>query len=106
MVVSMARKAASISARVPPNLVRKPGQTRRSARTADRRRAAHAARGHGDQLVDRGRSAAPAGPNATNNAARQVTDDFPKSVAVLDRELDAIETYLGACLNEMLGGTD
>ena len=57
---------------------------------------AHAARGHGDQLLDRGRSAAPVGPNATDIAARQVTDDFPEFVAVLDRELDAIETYLGA----------
>jgi hypothetical protein len=35
-----------------------------------------------------------------------VSDDFPEFVVVLDRELDAIEAYLGACLNEMLGGTD
>ena len=72
----------------------------------DRRRATHAARGHGDQLLDRGRSAAPDGPNATDIAARQVTDDFPESVAVLDSELDAIETYLGASLEEMLEGLD
>ena len=102
----MARKAASTSAPVPPKLVREPGHTRSTARTADRRRAAQGTRGRGDQLLERGRSAAPVGPNATDIAARQVTDDFPEFVAVLDRELDAIETYLGASLEEMLEGLD
>ena len=35
-----------------------------------------------------------------------VTDDFPEFAAVLDRELDAIEVYLGASLDEMLRRPD
>ena len=45
-----------------------------------------------------------AGPRATSGPG--ITDDFPEFVAVLDRELEAIEAYLGACLNAMLGGTN
>jgi hypothetical protein len=67
---------------------------------------ARAARGHGDQSLDRDRSAGPAGPKATNITGPEVTDDFQEFVAVLEGELDAIEAYLGACLNEMLGDTD
>ena len=33
----------------------------------------------------------------------KVTDDFPEIPAVLDSELGAIETFLGALLDEMLG---
>lgn len=42
----------------------------------------------------------------TNITGPEVTDDFPEFAAVLDRELDAIEAHLGACLDEMLGGMD
>ena len=42
----------------------------------------------------------------TNITGLEVTDDFPEFAAVLDRELDAIEAHLGACLDEMLGGMD
>jgi hypothetical protein len=95
----MGRKAASTSTRVDRPLVREPGHTRRSARTADRQRLAHASRSRGGQPLDRSLlGAGTIGPD--------VTDDFPEFVVVLDRELDAIEAYLGACLNEMLGGTD
>jgi hypothetical protein len=98
----MGRKAASTSTRVHRQLVREPGHTRQSARTADRQRLAHAPRSRGGQSLDR--SLFGAGTKATIGPG--VTDDFPEFVVVLDRELDAIEAYLGACLNEMLGGTD
>jgi hypothetical protein len=35
-----------------------------------------------------------------------LTDDFPEAVPVLERELDAIETYLGALIDEMLQSKD
>jgi hypothetical protein len=97
--VSMGRKVASTSARVYRKLVRELWHTRRSARTAARQGLAHAPRNRGGQSL--GRSLLGAGSKATD-----VTDDFPEFVAVLDRELEAIEVYLGACLNEMLGDTD
>jgi len=34
------------------------------------------------------------------------TDDFPQTIPVIPRELDVIETYLGALLNDALGQTD
>jgi hypothetical protein len=33
-----------------------------------------------------------------------VVDDFPKLAAVRDSELDVIEAYLGACLDQVLRG--
>lgn len=102
----MGQKTAATSARVDRKLSRELGRTRGSARTAARRRAAHAAKSLGDQSLDRGRSARPAGPQATSITGPEVTDDFPEFAAVLDRELDAIEAYLGACLDEVLGGMD
>jgi hypothetical protein len=36
----------------------------------------------------------------------EVTDDLPEFTAVLDRELDAIEVYLGASLDEILRRSD
>jgi hypothetical protein len=48
--------------------------------------------------------ARPVGAKVTNITGPEVTDDFREFAAVLDRELDAIEAYLGACLDEMLGG--
>jgi hypothetical protein len=36
-----------------------------------------------------------------NNTFPQVTDDFP-SIPVLQRELDAIEMYLGPLIDKML----
>ncbi len=101
----MGQKTAATSARVDRKLSRDLG-TRSSASTAARRRAAHAAKSLGDQSLDRGRSARPAGPQATSITGPQVTDDFPEFAAVLDRELDAIEAYLGAYLDEVLGGMD
>jgi hypothetical protein len=47
--------------------------------------------------------ALPADPKAAGVAGPNVTDDFPKFVPVPDRELDVIETYLGASLEEVLG---
>ena len=97
----MGRKAASTATRVDRQLVRD-RHARRSARTANRQRLAHAPRSRGGQSLDR--SLLGAGTKAT--IGPDVTDDFPEFVVVLDGELDAIEAYLGACLNEMLGGTD
>ena len=45
----------------------------------------------------------PAGVRVADTTALKVTDDFPEIPAVLDRELGAIETFLGALLDEMLG---
>jgi hypothetical protein len=38
-----------------------------------------------------------------NETTLQVLDDFPQAVQVLERELNVIETYLGALLDQMLG---
>jgi hypothetical protein len=35
-----------------------------------------------------------------------VVDDFPKVIPVVQRELDVIETYLGALLDDSLGRTE
>jgi hypothetical protein len=67
------------------------------------RQVAQAARGHSDRSHDRDLSAGPIGPIATNFTDPEVTDDLPEFAAVLDRELDAIETHLGGSLEEMLG---
>ena len=102
----MGRKAASISTRVDRKLVRGLGYAPPSARMAHLRQVAHAARGHSDRSHDRDLSAGPIGPIgpiATTFTDPEVTDDLPKFAAVLNRELDAIETYLGASLEEMLG---
>lgn len=107
----MGRKAASASARMDRKLVRgpghkPPGQARRSARTAGVRQTARAAAGHRDQPLNRGQSAGHAGTRTTSVTGPQVTDDIPESAAVLDRELDAIEVYLGTLLEEALGRLD
>jgi hypothetical protein len=39
-------------------------------------------------------------PDKTNP---HVVDGFPQAIPVLERELDAIETYLGRILDQMLG---
>jgi hypothetical protein len=78
----------------------------RPARTTDRRHAAQAARGRSAQPRERGQFAGPAGRKATNNSNPEVIVDFPEFPAVLDRELDAIEAYLGASLDEVLGSVD
>lgn len=98
----MGRKAASTSTRVDRQLVREPGHTRRSARMVDRQRLAHAPRSRGGQSLDR----ILLGACSKATIGLDITDDFPQFVAVLDRELDTIEAYLGACLDEMLGGVD
>jgi hypothetical protein len=37
-----------------------------------------------------------------NKTSTQVIDDFPEHIPVLERELDVIEIYLGALIDEML----
>jgi len=86
-------------------LVRGPGPMPRPARTTDRRHAAQAARGRSAQPYERGQFAGPAGRKATTNNP-EVIVDFPEFPAVLDHELDAIEAYLGASLDEVLGSVD
>jgi hypothetical protein len=84
-------------------LVRGPGHLLRPARTADRGQAAHAGRRRGAQPRGRGQFAGPAGRKGTDNSNPEVIVDLPEFPAVLDRELDAIEAYLGASLDEVLG---
>jgi len=100
----MERKAAATSARV---VERKPvrglGHTRRSSGTTRLQQADHASSGDSYQSLDKDQSAGPIGPISTNITGPEVTDDLPELAAVLDRELDAIEAYLGASLEEMLG---
>jgi hypothetical protein len=88
----MGQKATAISGVFDRKFVREPGHARRSVRTTD------SAKNHGDQFLDKGRSARPNVP--------EVIDDLPECAAVLNRELDAIEAYLGAYLDQMLGDVD
>ena len=99
---TMGRKAASTSTRVAQQPGREPGHTRRSTRPADRQRLARVPRSPGDQSLDR--NGLGAGPKATSSP--DIADNFPEFVAVLDRELDAIETYLAASLEDMFGRLD
>jgi hypothetical protein len=101
----MGRKPASRSAVVPRKLVPGPGRIAGPARAADLRKAAHAPRGHDVQPFDRGPLAGPMGLKTTKIAENDpdVIDDFPELAAVRDGELDVIEAYLGACLDEVLG---
>ena len=39
-------------------------------------------------------------------ACPQVIDDFSQPIPVLERELDAIETYLGPLIDKMLQGSE
>jgi hypothetical protein len=98
----MGRKAALSSAVLDRKVVRGPRHLPRPARAADRGHAAHAGRRRGAQSGGRGQLFEPAGRKATTNNPK-VNVDFPELPAVLDRELDAIEAYLGASLDEVLG---
>jgi hypothetical protein len=84
-------------------LVRGPRHLPRPARTADRGHATHAGRRRGAQSGGRGQLFGPAGRKAINNSNPKVNVDLPEFPAVLDRELDAIEAYLAASLDEVLG---
>jgi len=95
--------AASTSTRVDRKLVRGLGHARASGRTAHLGQVAQAGRGLSDRSHDRDLSAGPIGPIAPNFTDPEVIDNLPKFPAVPDRELDAIETYLGASLEEILG---
>jgi hypothetical protein len=98
----MGRKAAFSSAVLDRKLVRGPGHLPRSAPTPDRGHAAHAVRRRSAQSGGGGQLFGPAGRKTTTNNP-EVIVDFPEFAAVLDRELDAIEAYLGASLDEVLG---
>ena len=98
----MGRKVASTSAVLDRKLVRGPRHLPRPARTADRGHAAHAGRRRGAPSGGRGQLFGPAGRKATTNNP-EVIVDLAEFAAVLDRELDAIEAYLGASLDEVLG---
>ena len=98
----MGRKAALSSAVLDRKVVRGPRHLPRPARAADRGHAAHAGRRRGAQSDGGGQLFGPAGRKATTNNP-EVIVDFPEFAAVLDRELDAIEAYLGASLDEVLG---
>ena len=100
----MGRKSASTSAVLDRKLVGGPGHMPRLAHAADRRHSAYAARYRGAQSGERGQLAGPVGAKASHNP--EVIVDFPEFAGVLDRELDAIESYLGAFLDELLGSMD
>jgi hypothetical protein len=78
----------------------------RPAQAADRRHSAHAGRHRSAQSGGTLQLAGPASSKATCNTNPEVIVDFPEFAGVLDRELDAIETYLGASLDELLGSMD
>ena len=86
-------------------LVRGPGHLPRSAPTPDRGHAAHAVRRRSAQSGGGGQLFGPAGRKTTTNNP-EVIVDFPEFPAVLDHELDAIEAYLGASLDEVLASVD
>jgi hypothetical protein len=99
----MGRKSPSLPAVAAKKLPRGPGRTPRGGRTADLQQRAHAAGAHRVHSPDKVSFTGLAGAQATDITALKVTDDFPEIPAVLDRELGAIETFLGALLDEMLG---
>ena len=92
----MERKAASKAVQV-----RARGQP---ARIADRSKSLHAARSRAARL--RGRIPRPAEQKLKGIATLKVEDDFPNFVAVLDRELETLETYLGPSLGQLFGDMD
>jgi hypothetical protein len=75
----------------------------RCGKTADLQHLARAACADRARSLDKAPFSGPAGARAADITALKVTDDFPEIPAVLDRELGAIETFLGALLDEMLG---
>lgn len=99
----MGRETPSLSAVAAQKLARQPGRTSRAARTADLQQPARAAGAHRVRSPTNVSFTGPASAQATDITALKVTDDFPEIPAVLDRELGAIETFLGALLDEMLG---
>jgi hypothetical protein len=92
----MERKAASKAVEV-----RAGGQP---ARLAERSKSSHAARSCAARL--RGRIPRQAEQKLGGIANLKVVDDFPNSVAVLDRELETLETYLGPSLDQLFGDMD
>jgi hypothetical protein len=95
----MGRKSPSRSAVMAQKLARRP----RCGKTADLQHLARRACAHRAPSLDKASFTGPAGARAADTTALKVTDDFPEIPAVLDRELGAIETFLGALLDEMLG---
>jgi hypothetical protein len=104
MVITMGRKAASSSAVLHRRLIDEPEHTRRSVRTRRLLQTTRAAKAHRDQPRGGGKPAGPTGPKVVVGPG--IIDDFPEFAAVLERELDAIEIYLGASLDEVLGRPD
>jgi hypothetical protein len=45
-------------------------------------------------------------PHEIDQASLALTDDFPEAIPVHERELDALETYLGVLIDEMLQSRD
>lgn len=99
----MGRKSPSLSAVVAQKRAHRPGRRPRCGRTADLQHLAHAACTHRAHSLDKASFAGPAGAKATDITALKVTDDFPEIPTVLNGEVGAIETFLGALLDEILG---
>jgi hypothetical protein len=74
------------------------------AQLAERSKSLLAARSRAAKL--RGRIPRQAEQKLGGIANLKVLDDFPNSVAVLDRELETLETYLGPSLGQLFGDMD
>ena len=98
----MGRKAAS------PSTDRNAAETRRGDSRHARRQIAQPRIGVADveRIRHRDRHPARLSPvtpvTRDNKSCPQVIDDFPHPIPVLERELDAIEMYLGPLIDKML----
>jgi hypothetical protein len=77
-----------------------PGNRRRQGVAGERRAKVQTRRGRKSGL------ATPFHPPVVTFGGLDVVDDFPQVIPVLQRELEVIETYLGALLDDALGRTE
>ena len=101
----MGSKAASSVVRVDPQRACMPERTHDSTQSATLRQTIRALRGADTPSAERGRSVQRLGLEAIADGSK-VTDDFPGLPAVTNSELEAIEAYLGAPIEELLGRPD
>lgn len=102
----MVSKAASSVVRVDPQRACMPERTHDSTQSATLRQTIRASRGADTPSAERGRSVQRLGLEAAIADGSKVTDDFPGLPAVTNSELEAIEAYLGAPIEELLGRPD
>jgi hypothetical protein len=102
----MESKATSSVVGVGPQRARMPERTHDATRSATLRQTIRASRGKAAPSAERGRSVQRLGLEVAIAAGPKVTDDFPDLLAVSDSELEAIEAYLSAPIEELLGRQD